>query len=457
MRYNYKPSLKELRTSLKYRSKEYLLYNSLHGFAYFVDPTRPKWERWLWFFLTLMSVITIISIIVFVLGKFETDPTLTGFDIATEHINIEFPRIFVCFDWAHMNQSYISQDEQFVYEQLYNWNSWRYINLRSFSSVYKNKNDFRKMFGMMAPNCDVSITNCTYKGDIVSCNKIFQGVLTPVGACCKSINLEPLKIIDISWILKFATPNLIYPLRFYLAEPNELGPKPGERATVKTYFPIDIKFTVDMTYSIADIGYLLTRQRKCFYKEEGTNLNDCEINCLIDKLLARCKCLPWFLSFADKTECSPSKYSCLNDVVNDASRCNCWLYCNHTSYTVESIKAAQSNEHQVILKGWPPAIYRREMRFGYLDLLVSFGGIASLFIGYSLLTSIEFGYYFTLRMYCGAVIESSRKQYNIVTVYVVEKDPRKPEINPIYYRFTIDFGRRSKQVGIWSGRWSNKK
>ncbi|CAL7949306.1 unnamed protein product [Xylocopa violacea] len=436
MKYNYKPSLKELQTSLKYRSKEYLLYNSLHGVTYFVDPTRPKWERWLWFSLTLMSVITVVSVIVFILGKFETDPTLTGFDIGTQHINIEFPRVFVCFEWAHMNQSYIPQVEMFIHEQLYNWNFEKYNNSRSFASIYKHKNDFRKMFETMAPNCDILITNCVYKGTIVPCNKVFQRVLTPVGACCKSIDLEPLRVVDISWILKFTTPNLTYPLRFYLTQPNELGPKLGERAMVKTYFPIDIKFTVDMTYSTPDVRYLLLRQRKCIYKEEGTNLDDCEINCIIDKLLARCKCLPWFLSFADKTECSLSQYSCLNNVVNDMARCNCWLYCNHTSYTVESIKTASLNEHRVILKGWPSAFYRREMRFGYLDLLVSFGGIASLFVGYSLLTTIEFGYYFTLRMYCGAVIEASRKQYGIVTVYVVEKHRQKAEINPKYYQYT---------------------
>lgn len=45
MKYKYNVSLKELRNSLKYRSREYLLQNSLHGIPYFVDTARPKWER----------------------------------------------------------------------------------------------------------------------------------------------------------------------------------------------------------------------------------------------------------------------------------------------------------------------------------------------------------------------------------------------------------------------------
>lgn len=165
------------------------------------------------------------------------------------------------------------------------------------------------------------------------------------------------------------------------------------------------------------------------------NFNDCEINCFIDELYKRCKCLPWFLSSVDKTECSLSKYSCLKNVNTDATQCNCWLSCDHVSYSVREIQRSPRNINRIILRNWPTALYKREMRFGYFDLLVSFGGIAGLFLGYSLLTSIEFGYYFTLRTYCGAVVQLSRKQYNIITVHVVEKLPQKVNVNPKYYQY----------------------
>lgn len=88
-----------------------------------------------------------------------------------------------------------------------------------------------------------------------------------------------------------------------------------------------------------------------------------------------------------------------------------------------------------MLRKWPTALYKREVRFGYLDLLVSFGGIAGLFLGYSLFVSIEIGYYFTLRTYCGTVIQSSREQYNIMTVHVVEKIPQEADTNQKYYLY----------------------
>lgn len=49
---------------------------------------------------------------------------------------------------------------------------------------------------------------------------------------------------------------------------------------------------------------------------------------------------------------------------------------------------------------WPIIRYKREVLFGWVDLLVSFGGIAGLFLGLSLLSAVELIYYFTLRTYC---------------------------------------------------------
>jgi hypothetical protein len=49
---------------------------------------------------------------------------------------------------------------------------------------------------------------------------------------------------------------------------------------------------------------------------------------------------------------------------------------------------------------WPIIRYKREVLFGWIDLLVSFGGIAGLFLGFSLLSGIEIIYYFTVRAGC---------------------------------------------------------
>lgn len=49
---------------------------------------------------------------------------------------------------------------------------------------------------------------------------------------------------------------------------------------------------------------------------------------------------------------------------------------------------------------WPIIRYQREVLFGWVDLLVSFGGIAGLMLGFSLLSAAEIFYYFTIRAVC---------------------------------------------------------
>jgi acid-sensing ion channel, other len=49
---------------------------------------------------------------------------------------------------------------------------------------------------------------------------------------------------------------------------------------------------------------------------------------------------------------------------------------------------------------WPIIQYKREVLFGWVDLMVSLGGIAGLFLGFSLLSGVEIIYYFTMRAVC---------------------------------------------------------
>nr|XP_034189341.1 sodium channel protein Nach-like isoform X1 [Osmia lignaria] len=433
MKYNYKPSLAELRSSMKYRSKEYLLENTLHGFRYFADPTRPKWERIIWFLLTLASIISVFVIIVIIWDKFKTEPTITGFDTLTEHITIDFPKVFICFGWNQLSHLNLPKNEMYIYEQLYNWTWEETVDFGSLITTYGNKNNFRSIFEKMVPSCNDMIKNCAYKNAKIPCNELFTPMLVTVGACCVLNTVEPLRITDSSLSLEFEVLSL--PFRLYFTEPNFSSPLPGERPIMTAYFPLDLEFIPDITYTTPDIRYLLLHQRECLYKQEGASLDECEINCIIDMIFKQCNCLPWFLPSVDKAECSLSKYSCLSACDVDLTRCNCWLSCDHTSYTVRTVTKSASNMSKIMLRNWVTTLYIRQMRFGFLDLLVSFGGIASLFVGYSLLTSIELGYYFSLKTYCGAVIQSSRKQYNIIKVHVVEKVPPKVDVNPRYYQY----------------------
>lgn len=66
---------------------------------------------------------------------------------------------------------------------------------------------------------------------------------------------------------------------------------------------------------------------------------------------------------------------------------------------------------------WPIIRYKREVLFGWVDLLVSFGGIAGLFLGFSLLSGVEIVYYFTMRACC--MVYKNRD-----VLYAVEEEKR---------------------------------
>ncbi|TMW47430.1 hypothetical protein DOY81_007487, partial [Sarcophaga bullata] len=74
---------------------------------------------------------------------------------------------------------------------------------------------------------------------------------------------------------------------------------------------------------------------------------------------------------------------------------------------------------------WPIIRYKREVLFGWVDLLVSFGGIASLFLGFSLLSGVEIIYYFTLRACC--MVYKNRQQLYEIEERIKNEPP--PPIN----------------------------
>ncbi|XP_076646223.1 pickpocket protein 28 [Halictus rubicundus] len=435
MKYNYRPTFKEYLDSLRRRLKEFLLENSLHGIGYVVDIKRPKWERIMWFILISTSFITTAITIIIIWKKFQTEPTITGLDLGTEDIIIDPPKIYACFDWRHLNHTYLQQNERYMYEQVYNWTWRRSIDLNAFDSIYEAKSNFSTEFKMMAPNCSNVITSCQYKGVKQSCSILFVKVVSGVGVCCKSNLTEPFKYTDKNKDFEFEIIRSYFPLRFYFQQNVDISLRPDDRPIVKAYFPVDIEYHVEITHTAPEMHYLTLRQRKCSYKGEGGSLNNCINNYFVDKLLSRCDCVPWFLSFTKKRECPISQYPCLNSTTIDVSKHNCWLQCDRVTYFPESVVKSNKDTNRIILKYWPIYFYKVEMRFGYLDLLVSFGGIASLFLGYSLLVSAEMGYYLFLRSYCGAVVHSSRQQYHIATIHVAEKVPNKIKIQLRYHEY----------------------
>lgn len=98
----------------------------------------------------------------------------------------------------------------------------------------------------------------------------------------------------------------------------------------------------------------------------------------------------------------------MENITNINGCIDCELSCQNVVYDIE--KLSKVSQEQPAEKAdtvinieyltWPIVRYKREVLFGWVDLLVSFGGIAGLFLGFSLLSGVEIIYYFTLRACC---------------------------------------------------------
>ncbi|XP_072376116.1 sodium channel protein Nach-like, partial [Diabrotica undecimpunctata] len=158
----------------------------------------------------------------------------------------------------------------------------------------------------------------------------------------------------------------------------------------------------------------------------------CTTECRMNNAMKLCSCIPFFYTIVNKNyrHCRFDEISCISEhleEIKSVDKCNCHLGCLHTVYEIEKLDTLMTDEEEEgnsklenKFVSWPMVRYKREVLFGWVDLLVSFGGIAGLFLGFSLLSAVEILYYFSIRVYCTTrqqrktASEDKFKKYNEV-------------------------------------------
>lgn len=128
--------------------------------------------------------------------------------------------------------------------------------------------------------------------------------------------------------------------------------------------------------------------------------------------------------------CERCELSCANTVyeIEKLTKTYVWLTAffscvQNTSIIFNIRRNLETNAEKTVsieYLTWPIIRYKREVLFGWVDLLVSFGGIAGLFLGFSLLSGVEIIYYFTLRTGC-MLYKNRVSYYNIDTFLNLRK------------------------------------
>ncbi|XP_065331804.1 pickpocket protein 19-like isoform X3 [Cloeon dipterum] len=183
------------------------------------------------------------------------------------------------------------------------------------------------------------------------------------------------------------------------------------------------------TVSTEEVRAIDLSMRRCYFPGEGHiyglpvdtyQQDSCFMACRMHFLAKACNCTPYFFPRTiGMRECAAVDLECLS-MNNAATRsnkppngtpgfhpeesaldCECMPPCTATQYSVESNYIQTGNLESKRGKGYVDVFfkqmggvrYRNDVMFGWMDLLVSFGGIAGLFLGFSLLSGAELLYW----------------------------------------------------------------
>ncbi|KAH8287901.1 hypothetical protein KR018_006959 [Drosophila ironensis] len=169
--------------------------------------------------------------------------------------------------------------------------------------------------------------------------------------------------------------------------------------------------------------------RKCRYYHESNlthfpfyTRNVCLQECRINLAYKICKCIPHFYpnrfgrpkkvcDYKTLRSCFPSHASFFLQLYEEnghhekPSPCHCEQNCLDAVVTTRTALPMTGSRQllgsigsSISIKNWPQSRLKRQVIFSFTDLLVSIGGTAGLFLGFSVLGLVEFMYFFTIRL-----------------------------------------------------------
>ncbi|KAK7792769.1 hypothetical protein R5R35_004882 [Gryllus longicercus] len=434
-----------LRTSLSYQTKQFFDNSTLHGVRYIREEGRPFCERFMWFCFTSIGGVATLIIIASLWEKFQTNPTITGLDTDFHNWDVPFPAVALCPVHAG-NRSAIEEYVQANYEGdpdvlefLNAVANFSYRGIPAFKNIVEKKKgmltdkplrEYQKMF---VKSCEGMFLKCELRAQSIDCCDYFLPMPTEVGFCYvsnsrlayvannnASFSTRYIRETDEKWALKvdiqrFPEKGPVEPILVYIQSNDEAPIVDVSPQHEWMYQLKKLSFSAKQTYTTSEARQLSIRQRRCVFPDEIKLDTDsiytytsCMSQCRLRRLLKLCGCAPFFYAtIKNKKICGVDDLGCLVEknakLLDESKSCKCELGCMNTVYEVEKLEdgpSRKSSDIEMSFVSWPIVRYKREVLFGWVDLLVSFGGIAGLFLGFSLLSGVEIVYYFTMRACC---------------------------------------------------------
>ncbi|KAL3267896.1 hypothetical protein HHI36_007035 [Cryptolaemus montrouzieri] len=442
------------KTSWRVQAKVFFENSTLHGVRYIAENGRPFFEKFMWFTCVVVSLVTSTIIILSLWEKFQTNPTITGLDTDFHNWEVPFPAITICqrqpgndtrieefVESYSKDPSTKSQFKNFMqiltklsYDNIKELGKFPNLNF-----TFPDKSLKNIIFSLMN-TCEDVFDTCDWKSKPYNCCEGFFPTFTESGFCYSfnsrhyekkypwseefpPFHMHYIKETDLKWSLAFTVKEMTSEMPIYILNSDEMAGLDMNPQHIWNFLMNTISFSVKQTYTTEDTRQLSIRQRHCVFPDEKKLIIDhtytytaCARQCRMDNAMKFCQCIPYFYHIEASSiykYCEISELTCIADNLGKiiaVDKCECQLGCFNTVYEVEKLNYNEGEETKTMeaeFMSWPMIRYKREVLFGWVDLLVSFGGIAGLFLGFSLLSGVEIIYYFTIRAYFMIIKERS--------------------------------------------------
>ncbi|GLV31946.1 pickpocket 3 [Carabus blaptoides fortunei] len=432
-----------LRSALR-NAQEYCEISSIHGLSLIVAKKRHILERLFWIIIVVLAVIGVIGLCLSNWQRYVENPTVVSLEKDFRNWHNPFPAATGCFV-ERADEDLVSQ---YIHKQ---WNielsddrySYYVDFIRAVSNVsYETMGNFTRFQGDKTL-LDVDLLDLAMAvhpaltGELVTFDvkrkSVWDVIVTEYGICfttnsqfsnlflAKKVNetnmnddftLECHYLNGLCYARYDSDPYLA--IKYFVHSPFEsIHTTTAPPLLLPEKAELEINYRMQETRPADSLRRLSVSQRQCRFLDEPISgeipvysTSICHMLCRYHYAMRVCGCKPFFYHTLGGKICDVNGMVCLakhtEHFAQSASKmgCNCLEPCRVITYFAQIPKMTEwvaGYFDQRVTFRWgllhPTTRYYRDVLFGFEDLVVAFGGTASLFFGMSFLSLVEFVFF----------------------------------------------------------------
>ncbi|XP_072948821.1 sodium channel protein Nach [Epargyreus clarus] len=448
--------------SLRCHIKEYCANCSFAGVRFIADDTKHWSERLFWVILVILSWYGSALLIIAAWDAFVNNPISFGVETIYTDWDTKMPTVAVC-ETGNTNKIYNVSDTIWPPDHLTDLEDalkdiayFRGVAYRLIQTCGQPKHpdhlcpmsNYSYYAKLIRGECHQILVNCSYNDQAFNCCDYFQPIDTDMGRCfiinsIQTTNPKPYPMHcnkeQKRGIMKFEV--LIHSMVYTLGEDEVPSITTLQSSTLKI-IPGNVYRRQVVVRNIENdplTAETTPKQRACrFHSENEDGLypqysySACTVRCRKMAQKRMCNCNDHFmLDTPEQERCNLSGIWCLQTHASQltalkpkwATRsglsCDCLQSCDETEITVikDDVTPIRGKKKrtfvEIVLAYLPTERFKRKVVRSNLDLVVSIGSTAGLFVGASLLSFVELIFFFTIRFIGNSWIARQRNTGNI--------------------------------------------